>query len=60
MGKGLTTVAVIFGLMSALTWHLSATAPTPELVSLHNQIAALLCVLGAACLFIGLFCNTDE
>lgn len=60
MGKGLTTVGVVIGFAASLVWHLSTTAPTPELVTLQSQIAAVLGILAAACLFIALFCNTGE
>ncbi|WP_435952719.1 hypothetical protein [Dryocola sp. BD626] len=51
----LAALAAIFGLGSALAWHLSTSAPTPELANTENHWAAVLCVIAAICVFACLF-----
>jgi hypothetical protein len=55
MAKTMGVLAAIFGLASALMWHLSSKAPTPELANTENYWAAGLCVIAAIFAFLGLF-----
>lgn len=55
MAKVFGALAALFGLGSALMWHLSSKAPTQELANTENYWAAGLCVIAAIFAFLGLF-----